>query len=221
MDATWVAALAAITIILVLGAQLWQRTELLRQEFFQMRRAAYIRQSRLIAGGALAVAVATIAGLLWVNASLRQGGLQVELARIHVAQAVDQAQRRARAQAASERVAGAALPAAPPSAAGAAIPTATTTSTGAALTSAAATPPPRPVRPAARAVVGADRAIVRAGPAESALFVLPRGADVSVLGTERWQAGRGWTLIAAADGRQGWIATSLVNRASDVATASP
>jgi len=67
---------------------------------------------------------------------------------------------------------------------------------------------------APHAYVAASSAVVRNSPGQHRLFTLQRGTEVKLLGDAQEIDGRAWQEIAIGDGRQGWIAASLLEPAT-------
>ncbi|PPE75183.1 hypothetical protein C3942_05780 [Solimonas fluminis] len=77
-----------------------------------------------------------------------------------------------------------------------------------------ATAEPAAPRRAPHAYVAASSAVVRNSPGQHRLFTLQRGTEVKLLGDAQEIDGRAWQEIAIGDGRQGWIAASLLEPAT-------
>jgi hypothetical protein len=188
--------------ILLLGlaaiAGVWRGIAGVHAEFFKLERQRRLRRLGAIATGVICIVTGTAIGALIAHARLAASGQEqaAENQRL-AAQLVSLRLDRDRMRLALAR------PADPEVAASRAV-----------ATTAPVAPTSTPAAAGVIARIGADSAVVRSAPGRERLFALPRGTGIRLLGGEQVSDGRRWREIAVADGRRGWVASSLVEHGS-------
>jgi hypothetical protein len=186
-------AIAAVIAAGLLVALLWREIGGIRDEFFQKARSRSLQRLGIATSAVILVAVAAIVtqAVLLDRQSASRDAAEAELAELKLDMARLQrlALRAARTshKPAEQEVTQA--PAPPPAA-------------------------PAAAKREAHAYIAASSAVVRNNPGQHRLFTLQRGTEVKLLGDAREIDGRAWQEIAIGDGRQGWIAASLLEPAT-------
>ncbi len=192
---TMILAVAAVAAAVFLVAFIWREIGNVRDEFFQKARSRSLQRMGIAATVVCLLASAAIVAqaVMLQRQAQGQSASQAEIAQLKLDIA--------RLQRPSVR---------------------------AAITRQAAPPPeevpqvmaeaPKAAAPVAKrpphAYIAANSAVVRVNPGQDRLFTLQRGTEVMLLGDAREFDGRAWQEITIGDGRQGWIAASLLEPAT-------
>ncbi len=196
---TMILAVATVVAIVLLVAFLWREIGDIRDEFFQKARSRLLQRMGIAATLVCLLASAVIVA----QAVLLQGQAQSQrVAQAEIAQLkLDVARlQRPSVQAAIKRQAPVAAAPAP----------------AAAEVAEVAEAPKEVAAPkrSPHAYIAANSAVVRVNPGQDRLFTLQRGTEVMLLGDAREFDGRAWQEITIGDGRQGWVAASLLGPAT-------
>lgn len=188
-------AMVAVVAVACLVAFLWRDIRVVRDEFFQKARSRVLQRMGIAATAVclLAVSVIVTQAVLLKRQTASQSTAQAEIAQLKLDIARLQ---RPSVRAAITRQA-------PPAEAAPAV-------AEVPKEVAAAPVPKRPPH----AYITANSAVVRVNPGQDRLFTLQRGTEVMLLGDAREFDGRAWQEITIGDGRQGWVAASLLEPAT-------
>lgn len=196
---TMILAVATVVAVVLLVAFLWREIGDIRDEFFQKARSRLLQRMGIAATLVclLASAVIVAQAVQLQRQAQGQSASQAEIAQLKLDIARLQ---RPSVRAAITRQAPA-VEASEPEVA---------VAVEATEASKAPAPPKRPPH----AYIAANSAVVRVNPGQDRLFTLQRGTEVMLLGDARQFDGRAWQEITIGDGRQGWIAASLLEPAT-------